>query len=576
MPRSSQRPPVAHTEKNRTPDQRRAPRSDTPLTGPGPLSLSVCRPSEASLPTRQAAHGPASGRRWLRSGSSLVALLAAVSCAHVAADAGPAQTGTSAATGDAARASGSGVAIPSEFEQAGKRPVELVSLPPAPTLLIRGGTVMTVTGQRFSPGYVLLQDGKIVSVGPGDGTGPSGATVVDATGRFVTPGLIDSHSHLGVYPSPGTDAHNDGNEATDPNTAGVWAEHSFWPEDPGIERAVAGGVTTADILPGSANLIGGRGVVLHLRPERGSRAMRLEGAPEILKMACGENPKRVYGGQKRSPSTRMANIRNLRESLFRAQKYQRDWVKYQEKLAAFQKETAGKPNNQANGKGPGKEEPMAPDRDPALETLARLLGGEVMLQWHCYTADDMLSALQVADEFGFKVRSFHHAVEAYKIRDILASKQVAVSTWADWYGFKVEAYHAIPENLALVHSQGARAIVHSDSAIGIQMLNQEAAKGMASGNAAGLHITEEDALRWITLNPAWALGIDHQVGSLEPGKRADVVVWTADPFTIRARAEQVLIDGRPVYDMRQASPPWSDFELGYTESVRPRVTEVKP
>lgn len=462
--------------------------------------------------------------------------------------------------------------IPALQEEKAKAGVETPTLLPTQTYLIRGGTVMTGTGQRMSPGFVLVEGGRITAVGSGAGTPPTGATVIDASDRFVTPGIIDSHSHLGVYPSPGTSAHNDGNEATDPNTAGVWAEHSFWPEDPGIERAVAGGVTTAAILPGSANLIGGRGVTLHLLPQRGSRAMRFEGAPEILKMACGENPKRVYRDQKRAPSTRMANVRSLRESLFKAQKYQRDWDKYLTRTA----EPDAQKNKKKDDKNKGKDEPQPPDRDTGLETLARMLAGEILVQWHCYTADDMLAALQVADEFGFQVRSFHHALEAYKIRDILAARNVSVSTWADWYGFKMEAYDGIPENLSLIHAQGGRAIVHSDSAIGIQQLHIEAAKALAAGNASGISVSEDEALKWLTLNPAWALGIDSQVGSLEAGKRADLVIWTHNPFSFKARAEQVFIEGRAVYDMRQAAPPWSDFELGYRESVRPRLTEVKP
>jgi imidazolonepropionase-like amidohydrolase len=203
-----------------------------------------------------------------------------------------------------------------------------------------------------------------------------------------------------------------------------------------------------------------------------------------------------------------------------------------------------------------------PDRDLALETLALVLGGRMLVEWHCYQADDMLAALQVADEFGFRVRAFHHALEAYKIRDILAKKEVAVATWADWYGFKMEAFDGIPENLALVHEAGARAVVHSDSPVGIQVLNQEAGKALAAGRAAGVKVTEDDAIRWLTINPAWTLGIDDQVGTLEPGKRADVVVWTHDPLSVYARAEKVFIDGRLVHDLSRPGAPWSDFELG--------------
>lgn len=466
--------------------------------------------------------------------------------------------------------------LPVELEQKATQAVESRLPVPTPSVVIAGGTVMTGDGKRFAPGYVVISAGKITQVGEGTAPAVPDAISIDATGRFVTPGLIDSHSHLGVYPSPSTAAHNDGNEATDPITAGVWAEHSFWPEDPGLERAVAGGVTAAGILPGSANVIGGRGVVLSFKPHRGSRAMRLPGAPEIIKMACGENPKRVYGSQRRTPSTRMANLRSLRDAYFKAQKYQRDWDRYLKKLekGAKSDQEARHSSAPAGGKG-GKDEPTPPDRDPGLETLALVLSGKALVQWHCYTADDMLSALQVADEFGFRVRSFHHAVEAYKIRDILANKDVSVSTWADWYGFKVEAWDAIPENIALLHAQGVRAIVHSDSAIGIQMLNVEAGKALSSGRAMGLTLSDDDALRWITLNPAWALGIQDLAGSLTPGKRGDVVIWTGSPFQIRSRAERVLIEGEEIYNMNQATAPWSDFELGYSESVRPVPLEVK-
>jgi imidazolonepropionase-like amidohydrolase len=417
--------------------------------------------------------------------------------------------------------------------------------------------VMTATGHRYDPGFVLLENGTISSVGEGDGPQPpDGAVVVDARGKFITPGIIDPHSHMGVYSVPVTVGHDDGNEATDPVTAGIRAEHSFWPQDPAIERAVAGGVTTIAALPGSANLIGGRGVVLHLLPQRGARAMRFPGAPEILKMACGENPKRVYGDLKRAPSTRMGNLRALREAFTRAQKYFRDWTDW------TKKQREPKPASPVDKKDDDKDDAKPPDRDLALETLALVMRGDILVQWHCYQADDMLTALQVADEFGFKVRAFHHALEAYKIRDVLAQKGVGVVTWDDWWGFKMEAYDGIPENLALVTEAGGRAIVHSDSSIAGQILNQSAAKALAAGRAAGIKLDDDDAIKWLTANPAWALGIDGQVGTLDAGKRADVVVWSENPLSTYARAELVYIDGRLVFDRSHVGAPWSDFELG--------------
>jgi imidazolonepropionase-like amidohydrolase len=446
-------------------------------------------------------------------------------------------------------------------EARGRTPIEVLVMPRTKPVLLRHATVMTATGQRFDPGFVFMKDGVIVDVGAGDGpSAPADAEIVDAKGKVVTPGLIDVHSHMGVYPVPDTAAHDDGNEMTDPVTAGLQAEHSFWPQDPAIERAVAGGVTTIGVLPGSANLIGGRGAVVHLVPQRGARAMRFPGAPEILKMACGENPKRVYKGQKRAPTTRMANVRNLREAFIRAQKYVHDWDEWTKK-------ESGPKSDRHYSRG---DDQKPPDRDLALETLALVMRGDILVQWHCYQADDMLAALQVADEFGFKVRAFHHAVEAYKIRDVLAQRGVGVATWEDWWGFKMEAYDGIPENLALVDEAGGRAIVHSDSPIAIQILNQAAGKAMASGKRAGVNVDENEALKWLTINPAWALGIDAHVGTLEKGKRADVVVWTGTPFSVYTKAERVYADGRLLFDRSRATMPWSDFELGH------RPKEVSP
>jgi imidazolonepropionase-like amidohydrolase len=406
--------------------------------------------------------------------------------------------------------------------------------------LIRGGTVLTAAGQVIPNGQVLMVDGKIAAVGA-TVDAPAGATVVDATGKYVTPGVIDDHSHLGVYPSPGVQALSDGNEATQPNTSEVWAEHSVWPQDPGFVRALEGGVTTMQILPGSANLFGGRSVVLKNVPSRTVQGMKFPGAPYGLKMACGENPKRVYG-QRGGPSTRMGEMAWDRQAWIRAAAYRDRWDRWDRD---------------------GRQADKMPDRDLELETMAGVLRGEILVHNHCYRADEMAQMIDMSHEFGYRIRSFHHGVEAYKVRDLLARDSIAASLWADWWGFKMEALDFTRANLPLVFSAGVRAIVHSDDPTGIQKLNQEAAKAIEAGREIGIQVSENDAIRWITANPAWALGIDQWVGTLEPGKNADVVVWSGNPFSVYTRADQVYIDGALMFD--RANPrrqPMTDFEVG--------------
>ncbi|HEX6372354.1 MAG TPA: amidohydrolase [Longimicrobium sp.] len=424
-------------------------------------------------------------------------------------------------------------------------------LPSQPTL-IRGGTVMTAAGEIIPNGQVLMVDGRISAVGA-TVEAPANAVVVDATGKWVTPGVIDTHSHLGVYASPGVQAHSDGNEATSPNTAEVWAEHSVWPHDPGFTRALEGGVTSMQILPGSANLFGGRSVTLKNVPSRTAQGMKFPGAPYGLKMACGENPKRVYG-ERGGPSTRMGNVAGYRTAWIRAADYRRRMD------AAGSGGSGGGGGSGGSGSGGSSS---APTRDLELETLAGVLRGEILVHNHCYRADEMAQMIDISHEFGFRIRSFHHGVEAYKIRDLMARDSISGSLWADWWGFKMEALDFTRANIAMVHQAGARAIVHSDDATGIQKLNQEAAKAMQAGREAGIEVSENDALRWITANAAWALGIHEQVGTLEPGKQADVVIWSHNPFSVYARADRVYIDGALIFDRFDRSrQPRTDFEVG--------------
>jgi imidazolonepropionase-like amidohydrolase len=406
------------------------------------------------------------------------------------------------------------------------------------TTVIRGATILTAAGPALHDASILIRDGKIVAVGASVDAPPD-AVVVDGHGRYVTPGIIDVHSHMGVYAAPGVDANSDGNEATDPTTPYVWAEHSVWPQDPYFPRALAGGVTTVQILPGSANLIGGRSAILKVVPSRTVQGMKFPGAKYGLKMACGENPKRVY--EQRGPSTRMGNVAGYRKAWIQAAEYRRRWDKWN-----------------ADHKGD------PPARDLGLETMAEVLRGNIYVHMHCYRADEMAQMIDVSHEFGYQIRAFHHAVEGYKIADLLAKNGIAAAEWADWGGFKMESFDAIRTNLALTDRAGAKAMIHSDDPLGIQRLNQEVAKAMRAGAAAGIPVTEEQAVKWMTINPAWALGLDDRIGSLEAGKNADVVLWSGDPFSVYAHAEKVWIDGALLYDRSDPAEHWrTDFELGY-------------
>ena len=364
----------------------------------------------------------------------------------------------------------------------------------APLVFIRNARLLVGDGSEIASGHLLLRDGKIAAVGEGPGEPPDGALVLDARGRVVTPGLVDTHSHLGVYPQPHVKAHMDGNEMVKPVTPGSRTVDAVWVQDPGLQRALQGGTTTIQVLPGSGNLIGGRAVTLKLRPATTARAMHMRGAPDGLKMACGENPKRVYGSRKQPPMTRMGNLALQRQAFLDARRLIHEWTQWREaeqrRLEKWQKAVTkhrrrkasreqrqnrcleGRAshrqcakweekwlNNPLDAPKP-KLAKLPPKRNVNMETLAAALEGRVLVHIHCYRSDDMANMMALADEMGFSIRSFHHALEAYKIRDVLAASKIGVSTWADWWGFKIEAYDGIPQNLAMVALAGAPALLH--------------------------------------------------------------------------------------------------------------------
>jgi imidazolonepropionase-like amidohydrolase len=402
--------------------------------------------------------------------------------------------------------------------------------PSGPFLLLRGASLLTANGPILEKTDLLVRGDRIQAIGRNLET-PPGAAVLDVEGRWITPGLIDPHSHMGVYANPSVNANADGNEVSSPFTPEVRAEEAFWPQDPALRTARAGGVTTIHVLPGSANLVGGQGVTLRLLPRVTAREMRFPGAPTTMKMACGENPKRIYGQEKRTaPTTRMGEVALLRQKLEEARAYKTE----SDKPADFGK-----------------------------LALQRVVRGEILIENHCYRADEMAVRLDLFREFDLKPRAFHHAVEAYKIRAQLAAEGVAAVIWADWWGRKLEMLDAVPANAALLDAAGVRVALHSDSPYEVQRLNQQAARAIAAGRRAGIDIPRERAIRWITANPAWVLGIESRTGTLEPGKDADLTVWSGDPFSVYTRADLVFIAGERVYD--RSEPAFSrptDFELG--------------
>ena len=384
---------------------------------------------------------------------------------------------------------------------------------------ITNATVLTVTRGTLERGTVIVRDGRIAAVGT-DVPIPRGAEVVDAAGRFVSPGIIDAHSHIAA------DSINEGGTTVSSMTG---IEDVFDPTDIDIYRDLAGGVTTANVLHGSANPIGGKNFVMKLRWGKGTPDdFRFAGALPGIKFALGENPKdmRQFGqqGPRRYPASRMGVEFVIRDAFARAKAYQAEWKAYEART-----------KSDANA--------VAPRRDLQLEPLVEVLEGKRLVHAHCYRADEILMMLRVAEEIGFRVATLQHVLEGYKVAKEIAAHGAGASTFSDWWGYKVEASGATPWNAALMTRKGVLVSINSDSAEHARRLNTEAAKAIKWGG-----LKDDEALALVTINPARQLRVDARVGSIETGKDADLVIWNRHPLSSYAVADRVYIDGTLYYD----------------------------
>ncbi len=392
------------------------------------------------------------------------------------------------------------------------------------TILIENATLLTITHGNIEHGSILIRDGKIAAVGT-DVKAPEGATVIDAKGQYVMPGIIDCHSHIAVDGSV-----NEGSVSVSSmaNIADV-----LNPDDISIYDDLAGGVTVANVLHGSANAIGGQTVVIKLRWGKPASDLPFQGALPGIKFALGENPKRSNftpppGVEPRYPATRLGVEETIREAFIQAREYKKQWEDYNRKKAA------------------GDQNLMPPRRDEKLEPLVEVLEGKRYVHAHCYRADEILMLIRVANEFGFKIRTFQHVLEGYKIADEIAASGAGGSTFSDWWAYKMEAFDAIPYNAALMTERGVVVSVNSDDAEEARHLNQEAAKCIKYGG-----MSANDALKLITLNPAIQLGIDSRVGSIDVGKDADLAIFNRDPLSVYAVVQKTLIDGQVYFDRQR-------------------------
>jgi imidazolonepropionase-like amidohydrolase len=418
-----------------------------------------------------------------------------------------------------------------EQEQQQQRGNQVARPAPAETL-IRNATILTVTHGTLQNTDILLRGGKIAAVGQ-NLNAPATARVIDATGKYVMPGIIDCHSHSMV------DAIN---ESTYAVTSMVRISDVLNPTDVDLYRELAGGVTTLNVLHGSANAIGGQNTVVKIKYGRAAEDFIFPGAPPGIKFALGENPKRTNfpsppGQPRRYPATRMGVEEVIRDAFTRARDYKKSWDEHRAALSR------------------GEKNLITPRRDLQLEPLVEILEGRRLVHAHCYRSDEILMLIQIAEEFGFKIRTFQHALEAYKVAREIARHGAGASIFIDQWAYKIEAYDAIPFNAAILVRAGVNTSVNSDSNERARRLNIEAAKAMKYGE-----LSEEEALKLITMNPAWQLGIQTRVGSIDVGKDADIAIWTGHPFSVYSRVETTFVDGEIFFDRQQDLARRADLE----------------
>jgi imidazolonepropionase-like amidohydrolase len=390
---------------------------------------------------------------------------------------------------------------------------------------VRNATILTITEGEIPNGEILIRRGRIAAVGR-NLHAPNRARVIDAGGGYVMPGIIDCHSHIAI-----AGGLNEGSIAVSSMASVVQA---LDPSDPDIYRALAGGVTTANILHGSANPIGGTNAVIKLRWGADAEGLLFAWAPPGIKFAMGENPKRSNlppptGQERRYPATRMGVLDVIREAFTEARSYQEEWRRYEAERKAAEKK--------------GAPLPIAPRRDLRLEPLVEVLEGKRLVHAHSYRADEILELMRLADELGFKIATLQHVLEGYRVADEIAAHGVGASTFSDRWAYKIEAWEAIPYNAALLTERGVVVSINSDSAEEMRHLNQEAAKAMKWGG-----LSENDALKLVTLNPALQLGVADRVGSIEKGKDADLVIYDRHPLSVYAVVQKAIIDGVVRFD----------------------------